>query len=232
MIVIFALFDFVCGCVGQYPKHLDSLVSQAMEWCDQFTRPLLVPLTSWLPTQHDSLITTVTCGREIAKMAVTNDNQRVIVTTNDRTVSCYKLASSQKLWSCKAIHSQDITCIAVSKDDRIVVTGSADKTLKLWVVESGKLLMTIQKHDGPISCVAVTPDCKRVISGALDGLVRVFNIEDGELVWNLTGSVESLVSVHSNKYSNILVAASADCKVRVSGLIVRRIKGILEWSPW
>lgn len=186
-----------------------------MEWCDQFTRPLLVPLTSWLPTQHDSLISSVQCGSEIVKMVVSTDNQQIILITNDRTLVCYKLASSEKLWSCKAVHAEDITCITISKDDRIVVTGSADKTLKLWTADGGKLLRTIQKHEGPISCVAVTPDCKRVISGALDGLVRVFNIEDGELVWNLTGSFESLVTVKSNKYSNILIAASADCKVRV-----------------
>ncbi|XP_063968859.1 protein qui-1-like [Lytechinus pictus] len=203
---------------GQYPRDLDSLVAQAMEWCDQFTRPLLVPLTSWLPTQHDSLITSVQCGREIVKMVVSTDNQQIIVTTNDRTLACYKLASSEKLWSCKAVHAEDVTCIAISKDDRIVVTGSADRTLKLWTADGGKLLRTIQKHDGPISCVSVTPDCQRVISGALDGLVRVFNIEDGELVWNLTGSLESLVSVKSNKYSNILIAASADCKVRTWSL--------------
>eukprot|EP00057_Strongylocentrotus_purpuratus_P026890 XP_011681364.1 PREDICTED: dynein assembly factor with WDR repeat domains 1-like [Strongylocentrotus purpuratus] len=203
---------------GQYPRDLDSLVAQAMEWCDQFTRPLLVPLTSWLPTQHDSLISSVQCGSEIVKMVVSTDNQQIILITNDRTLVCYKLASSEKLWSCKAVHAEDITCITISKDDRIVVTGSADKTLKLWTADGGKLLRTIQKHEGPISCVAVTPDCKRVISGALDGLVRVFNIEDGELVWNLTGSFESLVTVKSNKYSNILIAASADCKVRTWSL--------------
>ncbi|XP_072165436.1 NACHT domain- and WD repeat-containing protein 1-like [Diadema setosum] len=203
---------------GQYPRDLDSLVTQAMEWCDQFTRPLLVPLTSWLPTQHDSLISTVQCGSEIVKMAVSYDNQQIFVTTNDRTLACYKLASSEKLWSCKAIHGEDVTCIAVSKDDRIIVTGSADKTLKLWTADGGKLLKTIQKHEGAISCVAMTPDCQRVVSGTLDGMVRVFNIEDGELVWSLTGSMDSVVAVTSNKYSDILIAASADCKVRMWSL--------------
>ncbi|HLC15964.1 MAG TPA: WD40 repeat domain-containing protein, partial [Thermodesulfovibrionia bacterium] len=40
-------------------------------------------------------------------------------------------------------HTSDVWAVAVSPDGRLLVSGSADQTVRLWEVETGKLLMTL-----------------------------------------------------------------------------------------
>lgn len=37
-------------------------------------------------------------------------------------------------------HAEHVTCLACSVDDKYMVTGSADKTLKIWEMFNGKLI--------------------------------------------------------------------------------------------
>jgi WD40 repeat protein len=48
--------------------------------------------------------------------------------------------------------------VAVTPDGRRAVSASSDKTLKVWELESGRLLRTLEGHAGSVRAVAVTPD--------------------------------------------------------------------------
>ncbi len=74
---------------------------------------------------------------------------------------------------------------AFSPDGTRVITGSQDKTLKLWDVSSGAELRTLEGHTGPVSAVAFSPDGRQVISGSADTSMKVWNIDSGKLLASL-----------------------------------------------
>jgi WD40 repeat protein len=43
-------------------------------------------------------------------------------------------------------HSDYVRSVCFSKDDKLVVSGSGDKTLRLWDVASGKYVKTLKGH--------------------------------------------------------------------------------------
>ena len=55
---------------------------------------------------------------------------------------------SAQLWSLDAVdhkemqvnHTDEILCLALTADNRFLVTGSKDSTLKMWELENGRLV--------------------------------------------------------------------------------------------
>ncbi len=54
----------------------------------------------------------------------------------------------------------------MTPDGRRAVSGSDDNTLKVWDLERGAELATLEGHGGGVNAVAVTPDGRRAVSGS------------------------------------------------------------------
>ncbi len=87
------------------------------------------------------------------------------------------------LWCQKAIltgHTSYIYSIAFSPDGHLIASGSADRTVRLFDVESGQHKRTFIGHTGTIVSVVFSPDGKTLASGAYDDTVRLWNTVTGE----------------------------------------------------
>ena len=67
--------------------------------------------------------------------------------------------------------------IAFSPDGKSIISGSGDKTIKHWSVETGQLLQTFKGHKHWVLSVAFSPDGKSIISGSKDGTIRHWQID-------------------------------------------------------
>lgn len=89
--------------------------------------------------------------------------------------------------------SMFLTC-SVSR----VVSGSRDKTLRVWDIIEGECLNTLVGHNAAVRCVQY--DGKLVVSGAYDNTVRVWNPQLKHCLHTLEGHtnrVHSLQVIHS-----------------------------------
>jgi WD40 repeat protein len=59
-----------------------------------------------------------------------------------------------------------------------------DKTLKVWDLETGRELRTLEGHSGPVYGVAVSRDGRRVVSASGDNTLKVWDLEIGESLQN------------------------------------------------
>jgi WD40 repeat protein len=60
------------------------------------------------------------------------------------------------------------SCVAVTPDGKQAVSASYDNTLKVWDLESGGALCSLEGHSGYVLGLAVTPDGKRAVSASSD----------------------------------------------------------------
>jgi WD40 repeat protein len=79
--------------------------------------------------------------------------------------------------------------LALSPDLTLLASGAADKTVRLWDVESAQEVHRFTGHEGPVRPVAFSPDGRLVASGSADTTVRVWQVPGAEAL--LAGSAAS-----------------------------------------
>ena len=81
-------------------------------------------------------------------------------------------------------HDDTVRDVAVSKDGTIVVTGSDDKTVRVWNAKTGEMKIKLggdRSHRREVFGVAISPDGKTAVSSSLDKICKVWDLTtDGE----------------------------------------------------
>ena len=112
-------------------------------------------------------------------------------------------------------HNDYVLSVCVSPDGRHIVSGSQDKTVKVWDMESGQCIHTLNDHNKDVTSVCVSPDGRRIVSGSSDATVRVWDMESGQCIHTLMGHVESVLSVCMTPDGRHIVSGSYDEKIYV-----------------
>ena len=126
-------------------------------------------------------------------------------------------------------HTNAIRSVALSPDGRQALSGSDDKTVRVWEVESGECVRVLEGHSASVGSVAWSGDGRQALSGSGDKTVRVWEVESGECVRVLEGHSDGVLSVAWSGDGRQALSGSDDKTVRVweveSGECVRVLEG-------
>jgi len=128
----------------------------------------------------------------------------------DDCVKIHSFDSLQLLSSQNGGHRGRINCLAVGNEGEMMVTGGADATCRIWVVDHDVLAAAIADggvkstpvregleetkcliahvllgHVSPLSCVAICTKLDVVVSGSQDGSICIHNIRSGKFIRSL-----------------------------------------------
>ena len=78
------------------------------------------------------------------------------------------------------MHSS-VMAVAVSPDGKQIVSGSYDKSVRVWDASTGDELNVLKGHRDLVRSVAFSPDGKQIVSGSYDQSVCVWDASTGEL---------------------------------------------------
>ncbi len=73
----------------------------------------------------------------------------------------------------------DVIALALSRDGKTILTGSLDKTARLWDVATGLPIGQPLVHQGFVEAIAFSPDGKTVLTGSFDGMARLWDVATG-----------------------------------------------------
>ena len=76
-------------------------------------------------------------------------------------------------------HSGIVISVTFSHDGTQVVSGSSDKTVKIWDADSGACLKTLEGHSDWVLSVAFSHDSTQVVSGSIDKTVKIWDANSG-----------------------------------------------------
>lgn len=90
--------------------------------------------------------------------------------------------NSSYQWDTLTGHSDIVSSVVFSKDGKTIISGSHDKTIKIWNYSSGTLRTTLTGHSDRIQSVAFSPNGKLLASGSSDKTVKIWNMPSGTLL--------------------------------------------------
>ncbi len=112
-------------------------------------------------------------------------------------------------------HFSAVTSVAFSPDGQYAVSGSADHTVKLWNVFSGKEIRAFHGHTDVVSAVTFIPGGQYVLTGGWDGTLRLWDVTTGEPVYSIQAHDEKILTVDVSPNGWHALSGSADHSIAV-----------------
>ncbi|KAF2732350.1 WD40 repeat-like protein [Polyplosphaeria fusca] len=106
-------------------------------------------------------------------------------------------------------HTNGVMCLQF--DDRILMTGSYDATVKIWDLQTGHVIRTLSGHSQGIRCLQY--DDEKLITGSLDNTIKIWNWRDGKCIKTLHAHQRGVIGLHMA--DKLLASGSSDNTIMV-----------------
>src|SRR5882757_5959642 len=114
-------------------------------------------------------------------------------------------------------HSSGVISVAFSRDGSRIVSGSWDKTIRLWDAETGDPIgKPLEGHSSRVESVAFSRDGSCIVSGSWDNTIRLWDAETGDPIGKpLEGHSSGVNSVAFSPDGSRIVSGSSDNAIRL-----------------
>nr|GMD76560.1 PH-interacting protein [Ipomoea batatas] len=115
--------------------------------------------------------------------------------------ACYAIAKPstmvQKMENIKKVrgHRNAVYCAIFDRSGRYVITGSDDRLVKIWSMETAYCLASCRGHEGDITDLAVNFNNTLVASASNDYIIRVWRLPDGLPISVLRGHSAAVTAI-------------------------------------
>ncbi|KAI0348291.1 U3 small nucleolar RNA-associated protein [Trametopsis cervina] len=169
------------------------------------------------PQKCKSLTTHKAHDKDINSLDVAPNNRLLVSGSQDRTAKIWEIeyiaydsgvvrGEIKLLGTCKG-HKRGVWTVRFGRTERVLATGSGDKTVKLWSLDDYTCVKTFEGHTNSVLRVDFINAGMQLVSAASDGLVKLWNVRD-----------ESCAATMDNHEDKVwALAVSSDEKTIVSG---------------
>ena len=128
-------------------------------------------------------------------------------------------------------HDSSVDCLAWHPNCNYILSGSADKTVRMWNYTDQQCVRLFQAGRGAVTAVAFSPDGKLAASAGEDRVVRVWDLAGGGALAELRGHGAAVVQLVWCRDSRLLVAGAGDGAVRVWDTVTQDTAATLSCGP-
>lgn len=106
-------------------------------------------------------------------------------------------------------------CLDISSDGAILISGSADKTVKIWGLDFGDCHRSLLGHEDSVTALRFQPETHYFFSASKDGTVKYWDADRFQQILNLPGHFSCVWSLDMPMDASFCVSGSQDRSLRV-----------------
>ncbi len=124
-------------------------------------------------------------------------------------LTTWDLESGQRLQTFPASETTGVvTALALSKDGRLLLSGSSDRRTRLWEARTAQSLLILNRHRAPVTGVGFLPH-DRIFSTSKDSILQI-HTHDGEPLASLGGSQSGINCAAATPDGQYIVTGDED----------------------
>lgn len=132
-------------------------------------------------------------GSMVANVAIDPTGTIAATAGHDGTARLWDLADGRELAALTG-HTANVDAIAFI-DDTHLVTGSEDRSLRLWNLDTRKTTAVLGPFEEGVVAVALSPDGRELVSGGWDEAIHRWDSQTGQHLGTLTGHADGVVAL-------------------------------------
>jgi serine/threonine protein kinase len=154
---------------------------------------------------------------EIWSVAFLGSGQRFASAGHDWKIAVWDATTTSGPFGVLDAHDSAVQSLAfgMAGSKPVLASGSTDKTLKIWNLETLDRVRTYRGHRDYVTAVALSTGGKDVASASLDGKVRIWSARANRLTRSLSGHDGKANALAFAPSGDVLASAGADGKIRV-----------------
>lgn len=142
-----------------------------------------------------------------------------IVENEDKT-ECYIPDLYSVKFTLSKIHNKSVNAVRISPDGRTFATCSSDGTIKVFGLDSGRLLSTLEGHSKGVSDIAFSPINLDILASCSDDLtIKLWMILSCTCIRTLRKHTYHVSSIKFNYKGTVLISGSADENVIIWDIV-------------
>ncbi len=115
-------------------------------------------------------------------------------------------------------HGGFVYCVQFSPDGRMLASGGADRRIRLWNTDTGKIIYTLDGHQESVTAIEFMPNGKILISVGADRTIRFWDLEQKQLLKTIEAHDQKIHAVAISQDGRLIISASSDRTIRVREL--------------
>ena len=143
------------------------------------------------------------------------------------------IVSSANISATLTGHSAAVKSLSLNPDGRLLASGSADKTIRIWDIENKNSIYELKGHNNEVNAVSFSPDGSLLVSAGADKRIILWNVASGSILKQ--GQVHSgwIRDVEFSPDGNMIASCGDDDLVILSNTsdlsLIHSLKGHRDW---
>lgn len=126
----------------------------------------------------------------------------------------WDIAKRELIREIEDAHSDTVFGVQFSRDGKQIVSGAADKFVKIHDVDSGKHVRSFEGHTHHVMDVSWQADGSTLVSAGADNAIKVWNVQTGEQIRTIAGYSKQVTSISFSGISGNTISSGGDKTVR------------------